>query len=368
MKVIGLMSGTSMDAVDVALIETDGEVVSAFGPGEAYPYSEPERQLLREAVASARGLSKRDDRSGVLAVAEAMITAKHAEAVGAFTAHFNIDPAEIAAVGFHGQTVIHDPEKAFTVQIGDGSALAKAIGMPVVYDLRARDMEQGGQGAPLVPIYHQALARKLELPLPAVFLNIGGLANVTFVPEADAETGQLIAFDTGPGNCLLDDWVLKHNGTPFDEDARIALSGNVSKIALEALLSHPFFKAAPPKSLDRSAFSLDPLDGLSVADGAATLTAFTVASIKAATLHLPKPPASFIVAGGGAKNPHMVAGLRRVLQPEPRLADAVGLSAEFMEAQAFAYLAARHLRELPATFPGTTGVSEPALAGVLAKP
>ena len=366
MKAIGLMSGTSMDGVDVALIETDGETVHSLGPAAEFAYTAPERQLLGEAMNSARGIAHRTDRSGVLAIAESMVTAKHADAVKAFAADNGIDLSSVDVAGFHGQTVVHRPERRLTVQIGDGAALARALGVPVVYDFRAADMEEGGQGAPLVPIYHRALALAAELPLPAVFVNIGGIANVTFVREGPAEG--LIAFDAGPGNCLLDDWAMRFTGEPLDRDARLALAGTANRQALSALLSHPFFSAAPPKSLDRGAFSLDALAGLSAEDGAATLTAFTVAGIAAAARHFPAPAKSWIVSGGGARNPHMVEGLRRVLGPDTMTAGAAGFSSDFMEAQAFAYLAARRLMGLPSTFPGTTGVAAPVVGGVLAGP
>ncbi len=364
MKAIGLMSGTSMDGVDVALIETDGESIQSFGPAAAFPYDPTERQLLREAMESARGISRRDDRSGVLAIAESMLTAKHAESVQSFASANQINLTNVDVVGFHGQTVVHRPERGFTVQLGDGAGLSSALGVPVVFDFRADDMDHGGQGAPLVPIYHRALALRAGLPLPAAFVNIGGISNVTFIPEGPPEG--LIAFDAGPGNCLLDDWVMHHTGEALDRDARLALSGTVDRQALQALIAHPFFSAPPPKSLDRGSFSLAPLAGLSAADGAATLTAFTVAGLAAGARLLPVQPKIWIVTGGGARNPHIFEGLRRVLGPELMTADAAGFSVDFMEAQAFAYLAARHLKKLPLSFPGTTGAREPVTGGVLA--
>ncbi len=364
MKAIGLMSGTSMDGVDVALIDTDGEAVRSFGPAAEFPYGAAERQLLREAMDSARGLKRRDDHSGVLAIAEEMLTAKHAQSVQAFAAAHGLDLAGIDVVGFHGQTVLHRPEQHLTVQLGNGPALSAALGVPVVYDFRAADMLHGGQGAPLVPIYHRALALQAALPLPAAFVNIGGIANITYIPDGPPEG--LIAFDAGPGNCLLDDWALRHTGEPMDRDAHLAMSGTVNRRALAGLIAHPFFMAPPPKSLDRGAFSLGAVEDLSPADGAATLTAFTVAGVAAAGRFLPARPKMWILAGGGARNPHMVEGLRRVLGGGVMTADVAGFSAGFMEAQAFAYLAVRYLKGLPSSFAGTTGVPEPVVAGVLA--
>ncbi len=357
MKAIGLMSGTSMDGVDVALIETDGEAINSLGPSAEFAYTAEERQLLREAMELARGLVHREDRSGVLAIAESMVTAKHAESVKSFATEYGIDLAAVDVIGFHGQTVLHRPERGLTLQLGDGPALSEALGLPVVYDFRAADVALGGQGAPLVPIFHRALALRASLPLPAVFVNIGGIANVTFIEEGPAEG--LIAFDAGAGNCLLDDWAMQHSGEPLDRDARLALAGTVNRQALATLLSHPFFTAPPPKSLDRGAFSLEALSKLSPEDGAATLTAFTIAGIAAAARHFPAPPRAWVIAGGGTHNPHMIEGLRRVLGPDMMTAEVAGFSADFMEAQAFAYLAARRLKSLPSSFPGTTGRRNP---------
>jgi anhydro-N-acetylmuramic acid kinase len=364
MKAIGLMSGTSMDGIDVALIETDGEAIHSFGPACAYPYSAAERHLLREAMVAGRGLTARDARGGVLALAESMVTSKHADCVQAFAEANGIKLSSVDVIGFHGQTVLHRPEQQLTVQLGDGWGLSAALGVPAVYDFRAADMDSGGQGAPLVPVYHRALALRAGLPLPAAFVNIGGIANVTFVPEGPAEG--LIAFDAGPGNCLIDDWALRHTGEPMDRDAKLAMAGKVDRQTLAALISHPYFREPAPKSLDRGTFTLDMIGELSPEDGAATLTAFTVAGIAAAAHQLPAHPRIWIVTGGGARNPHMYEGLRRVLGVNTVTADEAGFSTDFMEAQAFAYLAARRMKELPSTFAGTTGVSEPAICGLSA--
>ena len=364
MKAIGLMSGTSMDAVDVALIETDGEAIHSFGPVCSYPYTPAERNLLREAMVFARSLKARDTRGGVLTLAESMVTSKHADCVTAFAEYNAIKLSSIAAIGFHGQTVLHRPEQQLTVQLGDGRALSTALGVPVVYDFRAADIEGGGQGAPLVPIFHRALAMRAGLPLPAAFVNIGGISNVTFVPGGDA--AELIAFDAGPGNCLLDDWVLRHTGEPMDRDAKLAMAGKVDRETLLRFLANPFFREPGPKSLDRGAFTLDMIGNLNAADGAATLTAVTVAGIAAAAHLLPSKPIVWVICGGGARNPHMFEGLRRLLGPNTMTADAAGFSTDFTEAQAFAYLAVRRLKELPSTFKGTTGVPAPTVGGLIA--
>jgi anhydro-N-acetylmuramic acid kinase len=364
MKAIGLMSGTSMDGVDVALIETDGESIQSFGPSCSYPYSAAERNLLREAMVFARGMKARDTRGGVLTLTESMVTTKHADCVKAFAEYNSIKLSSIEAIGFHGQTVLHRPEQQLTVQLGDGAGLSAALGVPVVYDFRAADVEGGGQGAPLVPVFHRALAQRAGLPLPAAFVNIGGISNITFVPDGSA--ADLVAFDAGPGNCLLDDWALRHTGEPMDRDAQLAMAGKVDRDTLMRFLAHPFFREPGPKSLDRGAFTLDMIGGLNAADGAATLTALTVAGIASAVHLLPSKPIVWVISGGGARNPHMFEGLRRLLGPNTMTADAAGFSTDFTEAQAFAYLAVRRLKGLPCTFKGTTGVPAPTVGGLIA--
>ncbi len=364
MKAIGLMSGTSMDGIDVALIETDGEAVHAFGPACAYPYSAAERHLLREAMVAGRGLTARDARGGVLALAESMVTSKHADCVQAFAEAYGIKLSSVDVIGFHGQTVLHRPEQQLTVQLGDGWGLERGArcSRRLRFPRRGYGKWRPGRaaGAGLSP--RPRLARGPALP--AAFVNIGGIANVTFVPEGPAEG--LIAFDAGPGNCLIDDWALRHTGEPMDRDAKLAMAGKVDRQTLAALISHPYFKEPAPKSLDRGTFALDLIGELSPEDGAATLTAFTVAGIAAAAHQLPAHPRIWIVTGGGARNPHMFEGLRRVLGVNTVTADEAGFSTDFMEAQAFAYLAARRMKELPSTFAGTTGVSEPAICGLSA--
>ncbi len=289
-----------------------------------------------------------------------------AEAVEAFLQNERIDKATVDVVGFHGQTVLHRPEKRLTVQIGDGPALARRLGLPVVYDFRAADVAAGGQGAPLVPVYHQALARTLDRPHPIAVLNVGGVANITFVDGGDP-----VACDTGPGNALIDDFMRARTGAPLDRDGDQAAKGRVHEDFVARVLADAFFGLPYPKSLDRNAFAYANL-GLpefSVADGAATLSALTAASVARIVPHLPAPPATWIVAGGGARNPTLMRMLAERLAPATVVtADAAGWSADALEAQAFAYLAVRSLRGLPLTFPKTTGVPEPLKGGVLANP
>jgi anhydro-N-acetylmuramic acid kinase len=362
---IGLMSGTSLDGVDVALIETDGKRVASLGPSGYRPYSESERQLLRHALAEAIHLPQRDARPGVLAEAERVVTQAHAEAVKAFTAQNHLSSEDIDIVGFHGQTVLHRPERRLTVQIGDGAALAKAIHIPVMHDFRAADVAAGGQGAPFVPVYHRALAQSLEREGPIVVVNIGGVSNITYIDGNDA----LIACDTGPGNALLDDHVYRTTGQAFDCEGRFAAQGRVNVVWVARTLNHPFFLKPPPKSLDRNDFAHVDLGDMTPADGAATLTALTTGAIAKIVPLLPKVPKSWIICGGGARNLTMMRMLREKLSPATvEAADALGWSADAIEAQAFGFLAARGLKGLPLSYPATTGVPMPMTGGVIARP
>jgi anhydro-N-acetylmuramic acid kinase len=365
MTAIGLMSGTSLDGVDVALIETDGKRVKAFGPSGYRPYTDKERGLLRQALTEAVNLPQRDARPGILREAERAVTIAHAEAIATFTAQNRISREDIDIVGFHGQTVLHRPAQKMTVQIGDATALAKAIHIPVMHDFRAADVAAGGQGAPFVPVYHRALAQSLEREGPMVVVNIGGVSNITYIDGADT----LIACDTGPGNALLDDYIYRVTSQRFDCEGRMAAEGIADEAWVARALQHPFFALPPPKSLDRNDFASLALREMPPADGAATLTAFTSAAIARIVPLLPKAPKSWIVAGGGARNLTMVRMLRERLTPATvEAADALGWLGDAIEAQAFGFLAARGLKGLPLSYPATTGVPIPMTGGVIARP
>ena len=364
---IGLMSGTSQDGVDVALIDTDGERIAQFGATACRPYTKAERTLLRRATAAAANLIERTARPDIIAKAEALVNDAHAEAVQSFLGANALKPGSLAAVGFHGQTLLHRPERGLTLQIGDGRSLAARLGIPVVYDFRAADVAAGGQGAPLAPIFHRALVRQLQYAPPIAVLNIGGVANVTYI-----DGDELIACDTGPGNALLDDFLRLRTGRPLDTDGRKAAAGAIDAATIERLLQHPFFALPPPKSLDRNDFRGwvgDVLDGIGIENGAATLTALTTAAVARIVPHLPRAPKTWIVAGGGARNPTLMHMLAERLAPaQVETAHAAGWSVDSLEAQAFAYLAVRTLRGLPITFPGTTGAPRPLTGGVLVNP
>jgi anhydro-N-acetylmuramic acid kinase len=364
------MSGTSMDGIDIAAVETDGERILRSGPAALHFYNEHEEGVLRRAAEAAQTLSDRTARPGVIAEAEKIVTVLHEGAVQAFLDANRIDRNMIDVIGFHGQTILHRPQERLTVQIGDGAALAKALGIPVVYDFRAADVAAGGQGAPLVPVYHRALVQTLERPHPVAILNLGGVANVTYL-DGEAEP---IACDTGPANALIDDFMRERTKESHDAGGERAAQGRVDEAAVARVLKHPFFSAKPPKSLDRNDFrgwigQHVPLAKMSVEDGAATLTAITAASVAAIARFLPRPPQSWIAVGGGAHNRTLMRMLSERLGPaKVETAQSVGWSPDSIEAEAFAFLAVRSLRGLPLTFPGTTGVKAPLTGGVLVRP
>ncbi|HUO54056.1 MAG TPA: anhydro-N-acetylmuramic acid kinase [Rhodoblastus sp.] len=361
-RAIGAMTGTSMDGVDLAFLETDGHRTLKFGPSAYYPFAAEERALLREAVSAAKYLARRDERPGPLAAAEELITRRHIEVIQDFLAREDIKAESVDLVGFHGQTVLHRPDRGLTVQIGDGATLARIIGIDVAYDLRAADMAAGGQGAPLVPVYHRALAEASGALMPLLFVNIGGVANLTFVAgEADP-----IACDAGPGNALLDDLMLARTGAAMDANGACALSGKVNDAALDALMAHSYFSKTLPKSLDRNAFSSEPVSELETCDAAATLAAFTASGILAHLKFLPEAPRMIVLCGGGARNPAIVQALARRAPCAVRRAEDFGWDSQAIEAQAFAFLAVRSVKGLALTFPTTTGVREPVSGGALA--
>ncbi len=353
---LGLMSGTSLDGIDVALIKTDGESFVECGPSETFKYTAEQQVELRQGLVDALSMKTRNERPASHAALEQNLTAWHATAVEKFLQACALKPSNIDVIGFHGQTVIHRPEEKLTVQLGDGAALSNALGISVVYDMRAADVAAGGQGAPLVPIYHGALAK---YP-PVAFVNIGGVANVTYV----SANGELLAFDTGPGNALINDWVHKHTGAIHDEAGLIAARGTVSPTHLQAALHQDFFKLRSPKSLDRNSFANLIFDDLDFENGAATLTALTVQSIAKSAEWFPTPVNRWVICGGGRHNAAIMAGLKSHLS-NVISAEEAGLNGDSMEAEAWAYLAVRSLRGLAISFPSTTGVSSPQTGGIL---
>ncbi|MFW6413106.1 MAG: anhydro-N-acetylmuramic acid kinase [Oceanicaulis sp.] len=368
MKIVGLMSGTSLDGVDAAMLETDGERVFRFGPGAETPYTRAEREVLQAAVDAALDWRFDGPEPAVFKDAETVIEETHARAVEAVCARAGLASSDLDAIGFHGQTVIHVPAQegrpGRTRQIGDGEAFARRLGCPVVYDFRSADVAAGGQGAPLAPVYHAVLAESSGLERPLGVLNIGGVANLTLI----GSDGRLDAFDSGPGNGLIDAWVADKTGAVMDEGGALSAKGRVLEAGLEELLAHPHFKLVGPRSLDRWAFSLDAARNLTVEDGAATLAEFTARSIAIGVGTARERPNRLIVCGGGRKNADLVKRIERACGIPVVPAEQVGWRGDLVEAECFAVIAARTIRGLPISFPGTTGVSEPLTGGRVAQP
>jgi anhydro-N-acetylmuramic acid kinase len=347
------MSGTSMDGIDMALLDTDGEHRIVPGPWRSQPYPED----LRVELLSLKPSDPPFERL------QARVTDLQAAAVRALCGQAGIAESTLDCVGFHGQTIWHDPSHQLTVQLGDGARMARDLGCVVVNRFRDNDLAHGGEGAPLAPAYHRALAMAANLPLPTGIVNIGGVSNITLI----AEDG-MFACDCGPGNALVDDWVRRRTGLSYDESGRLAGTGRVHSGKLSELLNHPFFRRTGARSLDRNAFSIGSLHGLATEDGAATLVAFTVEAIARCVEQQSYRARQWIVVGGGRHNLVMVDQLRTRLAVPLRTAEDLHWAGDALEAQAFAYLAVRSLRGLPLSWPSTTGVSEPVTGGVHHRP
>ncbi|MCE9520847.1 MAG: anhydro-N-acetylmuramic acid kinase [Alphaproteobacteria bacterium] len=353
------MSGTSMDGIDVAILDTGGERVDAFGPTLFQPYSPEMRQRLRAALSTGASIRAAGPLTPEIERLERDLTDAHADAVNTLLRESKLRPSQIDMIGFHGQTLIHRPAERMTLQIGSAPRLALRTQIDVISDFRTADVRAGGQGAPLVPIYHAALAADRA---PVAVLNIGGVANVTFVGRG----GDLLAFDTGPGNGPIDDWALRYTGKPIDEAGALAARGHPNQNVIAHLLTHAYFAKPAPKSLDRMDFALDMAKNLGVEDGAATLTAFTARSIAKAREHFPQSPREWIVCGGGRHNPTLMRELRAALPDMSVItAEDAGWRGDFIEAEACAYLAVRSWRGLPISFPMTTGVRRAMTGGTL---
>jgi anhydro-N-acetylmuramic acid kinase len=346
------MSGTSLDGIDVAFIESDGLAQVICGPAMTIPYPPDFRERLRGVLGG----------TGPVIDVEAELTRLHGEAVETFFArHPGLMPE---LVGMHGHTILHRSAERRTWQLGDGATLARQLGIDVVCDFRTADVIVGGEGAPLAPLYHAALAA--SLPKPLAVLNLGGVGNVTWIGSAgDAETPDILAFDTGPGNALIDDWVRGHTGRAADFDGRFAFAGQASQAHAERFLGHPYFTRPPPKSLDRDDFRNAQPIGLSLEDGAATLVEITAAAVAMAARHFPAPVRRWLVTGGGRHNPALMAALARRLDATVDPVESAGWDGDALEAQAFAYLAVRSVLGLPLSLPSTTGAPQPMTGGRL---
>ncbi len=354
---MGCMSGTSADGVDVATVQTDGREIRSIGPSGYLPYGAGEVARIRAAFGSWPGEARAE-------AAASTVERAHAAILDTF------EPG--IPVGFHGQTLAHDPDNGRTHQAGDGQKLADATGRPVIWDFRSNDMRHGGQGAPLAPFYHFALAGWLNLTQPIAFLNLGGVGNVTIVnPTADApeDEGALLAFDTGPANAVIDDLVRSRTGESHDASGMLAMNGNPDLQIVGEFLDDPWFRP-PPRSLDRNDFDWlgSRVEAMSVEDAAATLTACVTGAVRGAFDHVGAAVEMIVVCGGGRKNAAIMAGLSDLLTATVVGVDELGLDGDMLEAQAFAYLAARVMHGLPTSCPGTTGCTSPVVGGRISRP
>lgn len=352
MQALGLISGTSMDGVDIALLETYGITVQKFGPSMTVSYSDQLRQHLQQLVAH----HQHEMQDHLLL--EKQVTEFHAAVVEQFMNQYHLATENIDVIGFHGQTIIHRPDEYITWQLGNGGLLANSTGIDVVCDFRRSDMSRGGQGAPLLPVYHQALFH--DQPSPTVIVNIGGVSNVTYLGEQES----LLAFDTGPGNAFIDDLVLKHTGKPYDAGGLIAQSGHIHHERIEQALQQPYYDQQPPKSLDRYSFSVDQLvKDLSFEDAVATLTYYTAKTIAESNRFFDQEPQQWIIAGGGRHNKTIMSLLNELVSGSVVPIDQFNIDGDCLEAQGFAFMAVRSLQGLPISFPGTTGVQSPLTGG-----
>jgi anhydro-N-acetylmuramic acid kinase len=357
MLAVGLMSGTSLDGIDAALVETDGEGHVRPIAFRSEPYSDRARRQLQEVTRLALACDRPRQTPEIVEAAE-MLTRRHVLAIHQLLAAAGVPIDHVGVVGFHGQTVAHRPDRGWTWQIGDGAGMAARLGVPVVDDFRSADVRAGGQGAPLIPGFHRAL-RGSGGP-PVAVLNLGGIGNISFI-----DGDRMIAFDTGPANGLIDDWMEAEAGLPYDAGGALAGSGTIDRVVLTAMLDNPWFDLPPPKSLDRADFSIAPARGLAPATGAATLTAFTASTVALALTRLPARPTRLVVAGGGRHNATLMAMLEDACEVTVEPIEAMGWDGDATEAQGFAYMAVRSLRGLPISFPETTGVPRAMTGGAV---
>jgi anhydro-N-acetylmuramic acid kinase len=351
---IGVISGTSMDGIDVALIRSDGRTRVEAGPGATFSYPETVARALRAAAASASEAEKPQ------VELERQVTDAHVAAVKAFLEKFSVPRESVSLAGLHGQTILHRPHAGLTRQLCDGARAAAALKIDVVCDFRSADVAAGGEGAPLAPVYHAAITAGLERPL--MVLNWGGVGNVTWL----GSEGEIVSFDTGPANAMLDDFLIRRRGVAFDAGGALAASGRVVAFALDTMMRDPYFDRRPPKSLDRNHFNAlaSAVEGLSDADGAATLGAFTVEATAGALRQIPGAPARWLVSGGGRRNMFLMRLLAKRLGVAVEPIDVIGFDGDVLEAQCFAYLALRSRQGLPLSFPTTTGVPAPRTGGI----
>jgi len=367
---VGLMTGTVLDGhIDVALLKTDGKRITEFGPYALEPYESSVVELLNETLQAALAWQFNGPEPAIFAKAEKLITEQQSAAVLNVLERAGLCASEISVVGFHGQSVLHrapaNGVPGRTRQLGNGQRMSELLGIPVAWDFRSADVAAGGQGAPLAPVYHQALLTQAagKLSNKSAVLNLGGVANLTWWSGDD----ELVAFDTGPANAPVNDWVGQHTSGNMDVDGKLAAAGKVDELRLTELLEHPYFLSDYPKSLDRFDFPSSMAQGKNVQDGAALLTAFSAAAVGLALDRLPQRPDTLVLCGGGRHNPSLVKALQERASVSTVDADDIGWRGDAIEAECFAFLATRVLRKLPLSFPATTGVREPCHGGKLSK-
>lgn len=368
LRVLGFMTGTSLDAVDMAVIETDGENIISFGPAGDMKLDAETRAIVEDAIEDALDWERDEEEPDSFEDARMAVADAHLAAALSFMAVNGVKASALDLVGVHGQTVLHEAPTpdlpGRTVQLIDALSVAEGLGVRTAYDFRSADVAAGGQGAPLAPVYHAALVRKSGLSWPVAVLNLGGVGNITLV-RAD---GDLEAFDTGPANGMVDLLVQSRGKKRMDEGGKLAAAGTVDQAVLAAYLAHPYFAATGPKSLDRFDFSLAPVAVLSLEDAAATLTAFAAEAAALGVARCSEKPTKVVVCGGGRHNPVLLAAIRERAGVPVTTAEDEGWRGDSIEAEAFAFLAARCLLGLPISFPATTGVPEPMTGGRIVEP
>lgn len=368
MRVLGFMTGTSLDAVDMAILETDGAEIAAFGPAGERKLTDGARDLLLDATQAALHWERGAPRPLIFQDAERAVAEEHFAAADAFLSDHGLSWDDIDLIGMHGQTVLHErPAEGRlgrSVQLGDGALLAQLTGRPVAFDFRSDDVAAGGEGAPIAPAYHLARLRASEVAAPAAVLNLGGVANITHWRGGE----DVVAFDTGPANGMLDLLMQSRGAGRYDPEGKYASVGQADEAVLRSYVAHPYFDSPPPKSLDRYDFSLEPLEPLKLEDAASTLVAFTAESLRLGLERAGPEPTVVIACGGGRHNPVLMQAIRERLSAPVEPAEALGWRGDSIEAEAIAYLAARCANGLPFTFPSTTGVSQPMTGGRIVEP
>jgi len=360
---IGLMSGTSCDGIDVSIIESDGEdVLNSIGD-HFFPYDEKTRFRIRTLKENIDKVLDLENNKNEIIHLEKEITFLHSRAINLLLEKFRISKSEITLAGFHGHTIFHSFHDKKSKQLGDGKALSDLSGLNIIYNFRENDLKNGGQGAPLVPIFHKLLQKKLQLKMPVVFVNIGGISNLTYLNKDD----EMISFDSGPGNFLIDKLLQQksNNEMQFDKNGEVAFKGIVDKNILDRYLNDSYYISLPPKSLDVNNFNLSFLKDLNLEDSIATLSELTALTIVNSLNFFPNKPSEIILCGGGRKNKYIYERIKKISYISTLSIDEYGMNGDFIESQAFAYLAIRSFFKKPITFTKTTGVSKPTIGGKL---